>query len=111
MVAVAVYLASFYVFVSIFSDGVASDARWRILVVALIAAAILIGISNTIKPVLLGLAIASFATAVVSLAGLVFLIKVTRLQALKITGSYIGFVIAYWVVGAMLFRALGVQAA
>ena len=88
MITVAVYLASFYVFVSIFSDGLASDARWKILFVALIAAAILIGTSNTIKPVLLGLAIACFAASVVSLAGLVFWIRVTRLQALKITGSY-----------------------
>jgi hypothetical protein len=111
MVAVAVYLASFYVFVSIFSDGLASDARWKILGVALIVAAILIGTSNTIKPPLLGLAIACCASAVVSLAGLVFWIKVTRLQALKITGSYIGFVLAYWVVGALLFGALGGHAA
>jgi hypothetical protein len=111
MVAVAVYLASFYVFVSIFSDGVASDARWKILAVALIVAATLIGTSNTIKPQLLGLAIACLAATVASLAGLVLWIRVTRLQALKITGSYIGFVLAYWIVGALLSGALGVHAA
>jgi len=33
------------------------------------------------------------------------------LQALKITGSYIGFVLAYWIVGALLFGALGGHAA
>jgi hypothetical protein len=111
VLAVAVYLASFYVFVSIFSDGIASDARWKILAVSLLTATILIGTSNAIKPPLLGLAIACFAGAVASFVGLLFLIKVTRVQALKITGSYIGFVLAYSVVFALLFGALGVHAA
>jgi len=111
MVAVAVYLASFYVFVSVFSDGVAADSRWRILVVALITAAILIGTGNAIKPPLLRLAVACLAAAAASLAGLVVWIKVTRLQALKITGSYIGFVLAYGVVSALLIGALGGHAA
>ena len=111
MVAVAVYLASFYVFVSIFSDCVASDARWKILVVALITAAVLIGTSNGIRPPLLGLAIACLAAAAVPLASLMVWIKVTRLQALKITGSYIGFVLAYSVVAALLLGAFGGHAA
>jgi hypothetical protein len=105
----AVYLASYYVFVSIFSDGI--DARWRILGVAAITAAVLIGISNSIKPELLGLALACVAAAVVSLAGLVFWIRVTRLQALKITGSYIGFVLASWMVLPWIFPDLGAHAA
>jgi uncharacterized iron-regulated membrane protein len=110
MLAVAVYLVSFYVFVSIFSDGVASDARWKILVVALVSAVVLTG-ASTIRPPLLGLVIACLATAVVAIPGLVFWIKVTRLQALKITGSYIGFVLAYSLVIGLIFGALGVHAA
>ena len=111
MLAVAVYLASFYVFVSIFSDGIASDARWKILAVSLLTATILIGTSNTVKPPLLGLAIACVAAASASFVGLLFLIRVTRVQALKITGSYIGFVLAYSTVVGLLFGALGVHAA
>ena len=111
MIAVAVYLASFYVFVSIFSDGLAADARWKILAVALATVVTLIGTSNSIKPALLGLAIGCLAAGAVSFAGLVLWIKVTRPQALKITGSYIGLVVAYWVVGALLIGALGVRAA
>jgi len=109
MVAV-VYLVSYYIFVSIFSDGIESDARWKILGVAAITAANLIAISNFIKPVLLGLALACLAAAVVSLAGLVFWIKVTRLQALKITGSYIGFVLASWAVIPWIYPDLGARA-
>jgi hypothetical protein len=57
------------------------------------------------------LAIACLAAAAVSLVGLIFLIKVTKLQALKITGSYIGFVIGYSIVVDLIFRALGYRAA
>ena len=107
----AVYLASYYIFVSIFSDGLASDARWKILGLAATTAAILIGVTNFIEPALLALPLACLGAAVVSLAGLVFWIKVTKLQALKITGSYIGFVLASWLVRPWIFPNLGGHAA
>jgi Kef-type K+ transport system membrane component KefB len=110
VVAVAVYLVSFYIFVSIFSDGAESAARWKILAIALLATLLLNGISSE-SPTLLGLGIACLAAAIVSLAGLIFWVKVTRLQALKITGSYIGFVLAYSVVIGLIFQAFGVHAA
>ena len=83
-------LAALYVFVSIFSDGAESQARWQIFVVALVATVLLRGIGSSM-PTLLGTAVACLVAAAVSLTGLIFWIKVTRTQALKITGSYIGF--------------------
>src|SRR5262249_47505847 len=111
VVAIAVYLVSFYIFVSIFSEGLAQDARWKILVVALVVAATLIVTSNSIKPPMLGLAAGCIAAAAVSFVGLIFLIRVTKQQALKITGSYLGFVLAYSVVISVLFGAFGAHAA
>jgi hypothetical protein len=110
VLAVAVYLVSFYIFVSIFSDGAESTARWKILAIALLATLLLNGISNAI-PTLLGLGIACLAAAIASFGGLIFWVKVTRPQALKITGSYIGFVLAYSVVIGLIFRTLGGHAA
>ena len=95
-------LVAFYIFVSIFSDGVESRARWQILVIALVATMLLAGISTNM-PTLVGLAIACVLAAVVSLVGLLFWIKVTRPQALKITGSYLAFVVGYSIVVALLF--------
>ena len=108
---VLVYLASFYVFVSLFSDGIESDARWKILAVAAMSAATLIAITNAVEPQLLGLGLACLGAAVVSLAGLVFWLKVTRSQALKITGSYIGFVLACWIAMPWTFPDLHEHAA
>ena len=110
MLFVLVFLASFYVFVSIFSDGLESQARWKIFALALIDTLLLNGISHSI-PTWLGLAIACLAAACVSLGGLIFWIGVTRLQALKITGSYIGFVLGCSIVLGFIYGALGVHAA
>jgi hypothetical protein len=96
-------LAAFYVLASIFSDGVESRARWKILVVALAATLLLGGISMSTPTTLMGLVIACLVAAAVSLAGLMFWIKVKRLQALKITAWYIGFVIGYLVVVGLIF--------
>jgi hypothetical protein len=102
-------LASFYVFVSIFSDGAESEARWKIFAVSLVATMLLY--SPVGKSPLLSFAIACIAAAVVSLVGLIFWLKVTKLQALKITGSYIGFVFASSLVIGLIFRAFGVRSA
>jgi branched-subunit amino acid transport protein AzlD len=110
MLAVAVNLVSFYVFVSIFSDGAESSNRWKILAIALLATLVLTSISNT-TPTLLGLGIACLAAAFVSLVGLIFWVKVTRLQALKITASYIGFVLAFSFLFGLVLGVLGGRAA
>jgi hypothetical protein len=109
VVAVAVYLVSFYIFVSIFSDGMESEARWKILAIALLATLLLSGFSRA-SPTLLGLGLACLAAAIVSLVGLIFWIKVTRTQALRITASYIGFVLAYSVVVGLIFHMVGAHA-
>ena len=95
-------LVAFYVFVSIFSDGAESRARWQIFVIALLAT-VSLGTISTNMPTLLGLAVACLVAAAVSLVGLLFWIKVTRPQALKITGSYLGFVVVYSIVVALIF--------
>lgn len=105
MLGIILPVAAFYVFASIFSDERASDARWKIFVVALIATLTLSGISRT-SPDLIGSAIGMVVAALLSLAGLLWWIKTTRAQALKITGSYLGFVVAYSVVVGILFHFL-----
>ena len=110
MLALAVYLASFYILFSIFSDGAPSQPRWKIVAIALIVTLLMSGICSEM-PTLLGLAYACAAAAVVSLAGLVFWVGVTRVQAVKITASYIGFVLGYSIVIALVSRALRAHAA
>ena len=97
-------LVAFYIAVSVFSDGAASEARWKILAVALPAQLLLMGISSGV-PTLLGLVLACVAASAVSLAGLIFWIRLTRPQALKVTGAYLGFVIAYSVIILLAFGA------
>ncbi len=106
MVAIALYLVSFYVFVSIFSDGAESQARWKILAIALAATGLLQGISAAI-PTLVGLGIGCLAAALVSFVSLILWVKVTKVQAVKITGAYVGFVVAYSVVVALIFAVFG----
>ena len=96
-------LVIFYILVSIFSDGAESSARGKVIVVSLVVTVLLRGVSASI-PTLLGLLLACLVTAAVSLAGLILLIKVTRLQALKITGSYIGCIVGLSIVLELIFR-------
>lgn len=105
MLGIILPVAAFYIFYSTFSDDHASEARWKIFVVALIATLTLSAISRA-NSTLVGSAIAMVAAASLSLAGLIWWIKATRTQALKIAGSYLGFVLAYSVVVAILFRFL-----
>ena len=106
MLGIILPVAAYYIFASIFSgDGAASDARWKIFIVALIATLTLSAISRA-NSTLIGLAVAMIVAALLSFAGLIWWSKATRSQALKITGSYLGFVLAYSVVVATLFRFL-----
>jgi hypothetical protein len=95
-------LVAFYIFVSIFSEGSASGSRGQTFVIALVAT-LLLGAISTSMPTLLGLAVACLVAAAVSLIGLMFWIKLSRSQALKITGSYLAFVVGYSIVAALVF--------
>jgi hypothetical protein len=99
---VALQLAGFYVLVSIFTEGAESNARWKILVIALLLIAAL-NVVPVYVPSILGLILGCFAAALVSVAALVLWIKVPMSQALKITGSYIGLVLAYAILITLLF--------
>jgi hypothetical protein len=99
---VALYLAGFYVLVSIFSDGAEKDARWKILAIA-IPVTVVLSIAGSV-PSLAVFALGCLVAGLLSVVALIFWIKVTKLQALKITGSYIGLVIAYSVVVALILR-------
>lgn len=92
-----------YIFVTIFSDDRASEARWRIFLLALVATLTLSAISRS-NPTLVGLATACIVAALVSFGGLTWWIKVTRTQALKVTGSYVGFALAYSIIVEAVFR-------
>lgn len=80
-------VAAFYIFASTFSNDRAS--------LSAISRA-----DSTIS----GTATAIVVAALLSFSGLMGWIKTTRTQALKITGSYPGFILAYSVVVAILFR-------
>jgi apolipoprotein N-acyltransferase len=106
MLGIILPVVAFYIFASIFSgDRAASDGRWKIFILALVATLTLSAISRA-NPTPFGLAIAIVVTALLSFAGLIWWIKTSRSQALKITGSYLGFALAYSVIVATLFRFL-----
>jgi hypothetical protein len=96
-------IAAFYIFVTIFSDDRASEARWKIFVVALTATLTLSAISRS-SSTLVGLVIACVVAALVSFGGLICWIRTTRTRALKMTGAYLGFALAYSAVVEAVFR-------
>jgi hypothetical protein len=98
-------LAAFYILVSIFSDGAESQARWQIFVIALVVT-LLMSMVSAAMPTLPGLALACVLAAVTSAAALILWIKVTKVQAVKISASYVGFAIAYSLVVSLIFRSV-----
>jgi hypothetical protein len=104
MLGIILPIAAFYVFVTIFSNNRASEVRWKIFLVALTATLTLSAISRS-NPTLVGLVTACVVAALVSFGGLVWWIKATRTEALKVTGSYVSFVLAYSIVVEAVFRA------
>jgi len=105
MVGYALFLAAFYVFVSMFSGEKASRSMGKVLIVAVVATFLIVSINDEI-PGLAGVGVACLAAVIVALAGLTFWMKVPRVQALKIAGSYIVFVLAYSLVVYALIRIL-----
>jgi hypothetical protein len=102
MLGIILPLVAFYIFTSIFSDSATTEARWKIFVIALIATFALSGISASVSSIT-GALIACCVAGLVSFAGLTLWIRVTKLQALQITGSYLGFVIVYSIVTTIIF--------
>ncbi len=98
-------LAAFYILVSVFSDGAESRARWQIFVISLVVTVLMSIVSRTV-PTWPGFALACVLGAATSVAALIFWIKLTKRQALKITGAYIGFVIALSLVVTLVFGAI-----
>jgi hypothetical protein len=98
-------LAAYYMAVSIFSGGAAARSRGKIFALAFIATALLSFVANRF-PTLLGFTSACLLAAGISLAGLIFFLGLTRIQAAKVTGAYIGFVIVFAVVSWSLISWL-----
>lgn len=95
-------LVAFYILVSIFSEGAESRARWQIFVIALVVSE-LMSIVRMAIPTLPGFVLACVLAAVISAAALMLWIKVTKMQALKISSAFVGFTIAYPLLLGLLF--------
>src|SRR5882672_1535590 len=96
-------LVIFYILVSIFSDGAESSARGKLVVLSIVVT-VLLRVVSAMIPTLPGLLLACIVSAAISLAGLILWIKVTRSQALKITGSYIGCIVGISLALALILR-------
>jgi hypothetical protein len=90
-----------YILVSIFSSGTESDARWKILAIA-VGAAVLQSIVIRRVPTLFGVLVAIAMSLGLVVAGLIFWCGVERRPALKIAGSYFGLCILVSVVTAFI---------
>jgi hypothetical protein len=104
-VGLVLQLAAFYILVSIFSDGAESRARWQIFVIALFVT-LLMSIVSAAMPTLLGFAFACALAAVTAAVTLILWIKVSKMQALKISTAFVGFAIAYSLLVSLIFRGI-----
>jgi hypothetical protein len=93
-----------YILVSIFSSGSESDARWKILILAL-GSAIVQGIVLQVLSGLVGLIAAILSSLALIAVGLVFWCGVERRPALKIVGSYFALCVALFFASVLLHRA------
>jgi len=82
-----------YILVSIFSPGTESNARWKILFIAIAAGYVLWLVTNAL-PNLVGLLLAVMASLTLIVALLVFWCQIDRKAALKIAGGYFGVCVA-----------------
>lgn len=94
-----------YILVSIFSSGTESEARWKILFIA-IASGVVLALVSHAMPGLLGFFFAVLCSLGLIATALMFWCGVERNAALKIAGSYFGLcvslVILFGVIGAYL---------
>jgi uncharacterized membrane-anchored protein len=92
-----------YVFVSIFSSGAESDARWKILLIALSSVLVSLVVQQFIPGVLGALLAVAFALGLIALA-LIFWCKIDRKVVAKIVAAYFGVWSALAIVGTFLQR-------
>jgi|SRR5687768_10107796 hypothetical protein len=92
-----------YILVSVFSSGTESDARWKILAIAVgsgVVQAVVLGA----LPNIVGLLLAVVVSVVLIVAALVFWCGVQRKPALKIAGSYFALCVALGIVTSLWSR-------
>jgi hypothetical protein len=96
-----------YILVSVFASGTESDARWKILFIAIASGIVQAVIGNAV-PNLGGLLLAIVASLGLIWIALIFWCGVEQKAALKIAGSYfalcVGIVIVLGVIGTTLNR-------
>jgi hypothetical protein len=91
-----------YILVSIFSSGTSDpNARWKILGIA-IGSAVIQGYVTYLMPSLMGFLAALALSLGFIVAGLMLWLKVERIPALKIVGSYLALCVVLVVVLALL---------
>jgi hypothetical protein len=89
-------MVAFYIFTDMFSHEAAQQGRWKVALLSLAATMVLFIASGA------GLVIACILATLICLGGLIFWIRLTPLQAAKVTGSYVAFVFAYSVLVTLL---------
>jgi hypothetical protein len=90
-------LVVYYILVSVFAINTASSSRWKILVIGLLTILSMVGIARGI-PTWTGFIVSVVLGAAVSVLGLLAWLKLTRRQALLVTGSFVAFQVAMSVV-------------
>ena len=97
-----------YILVSIFASGTESDARWKILFIAIASGIFQSWVSRAI-PNLVGFLVAIVASLGLIVMALILWCGVDRKAAVKIAGSYfalcVGLVIVFGVIGIFISRS------
>jgi len=93
-----------YILVSIFSSGAESDARWKILILA-IGSGIVQGVALQVLPGLVGLLAAVVSSLALIAAGLLFWCGIERKPTLKIVASYFALSVVLFSVSVFIHRA------
>lgn len=87
-------LVAFYIFVSVFAAGTQEESRMKIFAIGVVATLALSAISHASAAVA-ALVAALLVAGAISVTGLTLWVRITLLQALKKTGAYLGFIVAY----------------
>lgn len=92
-----------YILVSVFSSGTESDARWKILFIAIASGIVQASISSAM-PNLAGLLLATAASLGLIVIALMFWCGLERKVAVKVAGSYfalcVAVIIIFGIIGA-----------
>src|SRR2546423_975066 len=93
-----------YILVSIFSSGAESDARWKILILA-IGYSIAQGVVLQVVPGLVGLLASVVSSLALIAAGLLFWCGLERKPTLKIVATYLALCAVLSIVSVLIHRA------